>query len=107
MLRIAENGLLALQIVHPSHPLYWHMLMRLHMLELSIRKDWQVITTDLSVTIHYSGCGELNFETLLSLVIIIVNFNDLRCHCAVIIIIDLWTSHDIHVTNAYAMLLSF
>ena len=53
MLQIAENGLLALLIMHflfsmpviyQSHLLCWHVLMRLHMLELSVGKGCQVIT---------------------------------------------------------------
>ena len=56
MLRIAENGLLALQIVHflfsmpvvyRPHPSYWYVQMRLHMLELCEGKGRQIITTAL------------------------------------------------------------
>ena len=50
-LRIAKNGLLALQIVHflfsmpvvyRLHPFHWHVLMRLRMLELSVGKGHQI-----------------------------------------------------------------
>ena len=66
-LRIADIGLLALQIVHflfyipvvyRPHPLCWHVVMRLRMLEVSVGKGRQVTTTTLSaVVLHncYTG----------------------------------------------------
>ena len=53
-LQIAQKGLLALQIVHfpfsmpvvyQPHPLYWHVLMRLRKLKLSVGKGRQVINS--------------------------------------------------------------
>ena len=64
MLRIAQNGLLALQIVHfllsmpvvyRPHPLYWYVLMRLRMLKLSVGKGRQVIQQLCSRVLQYSG----------------------------------------------------
>ena len=53
-LRIAQNGLLELQIVHflfsmpvvyRPHPLYWYVQMQLRMVKLSEGKGRQIITT--------------------------------------------------------------
>ena len=62
MLRIAQNDLLALQIVHflfsipvvyRPHPLCWHVLMRLRMLKLSVGKGPQVIKQLCSRVLQY------------------------------------------------------
>ena len=61
-LGIAQNGLLALQIVHflfsmpvvyRPHPLYWHVLMRLHMLKLGIGMGCLVIKQLCSRVLQY------------------------------------------------------
>ena len=45
-------------VVYQPHPLYWHVLMRLRMLELSVGKGHQVITTALQLQYYATVATE-------------------------------------------------
>ena len=62
MFRIAQKGLLVLQIVHflfcipvvyRPHPLYWHVLMQLRMLKVSVGKGRQIIKQLCIIVLQY------------------------------------------------------